>query len=80
MPQGLFFNLDAATLATMQADWLACFHSISIGHQSYSLAGRTFTRANLEEVSKVLSEISSALEYKRGNLVRKVYADMSNST
>lgn len=80
MIQGLFVNIDAATLATMQADWLACLHSVAIGNQSYSIAGRSFTRANLKEVSETLGEISYALQLKSGNLQRVTYADLSNGS
>lgn len=79
MIEGLFVNLDAATLATMKTEWLACLSAIATAHQSYSIAGRTFTRANLKEVSNMLGEISYAQKLLSGESVRTVYADMSNS-
>lgn len=78
MIEGLFIHLDVDTLTEMQADWKACLKAISVGHQSYSIAGRSFTRANLPEVSKMVSEISYALKVKQGTLTRTVYADLSN--
>ena len=61
----------------MQAAWLACLNTIAVGQQSYNIAGRSFTRANLAEVSDVLGEISFALKLNSGGLQRTVYADMS---
>lgn len=75
--EGIFANLDAATLTTMQAEWQTCLSAIAAGHQSYSMAGRTFTRADLAEVSKTLGEISFALQLKSGGIVRTVYSDLS---
>lgn len=75
--EGLFVNLDAATLTTMLAQWQTCLTAISIGHQSYSFAGRTFTRAQLAEVSKMVAELSFALRVNNGGLQCTVYSDMS---
>ena len=76
--QGLFVHVDAATLATMLTEWQACLTSIAVGQQSYSIAGRSFTRANLAEVANMVAEISFALKISRGTLQRQVYVDMSS--
>lgn len=78
MVEGKFVALDVPTLQTMQTQWLACLAAISVAHQSYSIAGRSFTRANLAEVSDVLAEISYALKLNSGGLKRVVYSDMSH--
>lgn len=77
--KGIFVNLDAATLATMKAEWTACLSSIAVAHQSYSIAGRTFNRANLAEVAAMVAEISYAQSLKSGTLLRTVYSDMSGT-
>lgn len=77
MVEGLFVNLDVPTLTTMLAQWQACLTAISTGHQSYSMAGRSFTRADLPEVSKIIGEISYALRLNSGQIRRTTYADMS---
>jgi len=77
--QGLFLHIDAATLTTMLAEWQACLTSIAVGQQSYSIAGRSFTRANLAEVANMVGEISFALKVQNGTLHRAVYSDMSNT-
>jgi len=78
MVEGIYLALDVPTLTTMLADWQACLKAIATAHQSYSIAGRSFTRANLSEVSKQVAEISYALKMNTGGLTRVVYADMSN--
>jgi hypothetical protein len=77
MPQGLFIHLDSATLSELKTDYVAALKAIAVGNQSYSIAGRTFTRANLREVSDTLAEIAYAVQLKSGSLVRTVRADMS---
>lgn len=77
--QGLFVGLDSATLATMKTEWLACLSAIATAHQSYTIAGRTFTRANLTEVSRMVREITYAQELAGGDAVRFTRADMSNT-
>jgi hypothetical protein len=74
---GKFVNLDVATLATMLAQWQACLTAIASGHQSYSMAGRTFTRADLASVSDMVGELAFALKSNNGGLTRTVYPDMS---
>lgn len=78
MVSGIFVHLDLTILQTMQIEWLACLSSIATGQQSYSIAGRTFTRANLKEVSETVSEIAYAIKLNSGGIARTVYSDMSN--
>lgn len=77
---GVFRFLPIATLQTMQVEWTACLSAIATAHQSYSIAGRSFTRANLKEVQGVLEEILWAIELKSGRIQQVVYSDMSNSS
>lgn len=76
--QGIFVHLDLATLTAMQTQWTACLAAIATAHQSYSIAGRSFTRANLAEVSQTVGEIAYAISRKNGTVVRTVYADFSH--
>ena len=75
--EGIFVNLDVATLTTMLAQWQACLTAIAAGHQSYSMAGRSFTRADLAEVSNMVGELAYALRRNSGGLATTTYADMS---
>jgi hypothetical protein len=79
MIQGLFFGLPVATLQKMQSQWQDCLTAIATAHQSYSIAGRQFTRANLAEVSQMLGEVTAALNRATGSTITTVYSDMSNS-
>lgn len=78
MVSGKFIGLSTATLTTMLAEWQACLTSIATANQSYSLAGRSFTRANLSEVSDMVAELQYAINLSAGTTVRRTYADMSN--
>ncbi len=71
--QGLFWGMDAATLATMQTQWQACLAAIATAGQSYSIAGRTFSRANLAEVAQMLAEVNSALQRANGSRTTQTY-------
>lgn len=77
MVTGKFIGLDAATLTEMQADWKAALKAIAVGNQSYTIAGRTFTRANLSEVAEMVAEINRALTIANGGITT-TYADMSS--
>lgn len=75
---GAFVGLDAATLATMRTEWLACLTAIATAHQAYQIGGRNFTRANLKEVRDTLGEINYAYSILTGTRLTETYADMSN--
>lgn len=63
----------------MLTEWQTCLSAIATAHQSYSIGGRSFTRANLTEVSNMVAELSYAVELNGGTVHRVVYADMSGS-
>lgn len=61
-----FVGLTSPQLATLQAAYLQCLTDIATAGQSYTM-GRTFTRANLSEVRKTLSEINNAIRFTSGS-------------
>lgn len=65
--------MDAATLTIMQTQWQNCLAAIATAGQNYSLGGRTFTRANLAEVSMTLAEVNSALARANGSRTTQTY-------
>ena len=75
--QGLFFGLDAATLTTLKSNYVACLTAIAVAGQSYSISGRTFTRANLSDVTKTLAEIQAALDRVGGTRSTQTYPNFS---
>lgn len=78
--EGLFFGLDAATLATLKADYVTCLSAIAVAGQSYSISGRTFTRANLKEVAQLLAEVQAAIDRAAGTRVTAAYANFNRGT
>lgn len=73
--KGDFYYLDASTLTQLKTDYTACLTAIATGAQSYTIGGRSFTRAQLAEVRQTLAEIVAAQRYQAGNRVRTVYPD-----
>ena len=80
MVTGKFRLLTLATLQAMLPQWLACLNAIAVAHQSYSIAGRQFTRANLGEVSDMVAEIQHAISFQQGAVKNVVYSDMSSGS
>ncbi len=70
--KGTFYGYPLATLQTMQTTWNAALTAIAI-NQSYSLAGRSLTRANLKDVLDTLAEIQSAIDRANGVRVTQTY-------
>jgi hypothetical protein len=56
-----FIGLDAAKLTELQTAYLQVLLDIAQGGKSYTVPGRTFTRADLGEVKETLAEINAAI-------------------
>jgi hypothetical protein len=69
-----FYGLPASTLINLRDKYVACLEAIAVAGASYSIAGRSFTRANLAEVSQTIKELQSALDSVNGTRVRKTMA------
>ena len=66
-----FFGLPLATLQSLQEKYITCLEAIAVAGASYSIAGRSFTRANLTEVSNIIGQLQSAIEYASGSRVKR---------
>jgi len=77
--QGIFFGLDLASLTALKTNYLTCLNAIAVAGQSYSISGRTFTRANLAEVSQLLAETQTAIERLNGTRATQVYPRFGTS-
>ena len=66
-----FFGLPLATLQELQTDFTACLKAIAVAGASYSIAGRSFTRANLAEVAHTIKELQAAIENQSGSRVTR---------
>lgn len=75
MIDGSFVYLPLATLQTIQAQCLACLADNFQAHQSYSIAGRNITRANVGQVSEILQGVSFAIAEVSGTRRRFTVAD-----
>ena len=60
-----FVGLDTATLTTLKTQCVAALSAI-LTNQSYSLNGRSVTRANLNEVKDMVGQIQAALDVATG--------------
>ena len=71
-----FIGLDAATLATLKAEVLACLSAI-LKNQSYALNGRSMTRANLNDVKATLGQLQSALDIANATTAQPTYVSFT---
>jgi hypothetical protein len=67
-----YFGLPLATLQSLQTQFIACLEAIAVAGASYSIAGRSFTRANLGEVAQTIKELQAAIDNARGPRVKRV--------
>jgi hypothetical protein len=67
-----YFGLPLATLTSLQTQFIACLEAIAVAGASYSIAGRSFTRANLGEVAQTIKELQAAIDSARGTRVKRV--------
>ncbi len=71
--QGKFYGLPANVLTSMLTTFTTALTAVATTGQSYSIAGRTFTRANLTELSNMIAEIQAALNRANGTAVNQTY-------
>lgn len=80
MLTGCFIGLDAATLSSLQTNYLNAIQACAVAGQSYAIGGRSFTRANLDELKKTLQEIQFAQNALNGRLVRRTVGRYRNAS
>ena len=62
MASGSFVGLPLATLTSLRDKYVSCLEAIAVAGASYSIAGRSFSRANLTEVRNTIEELSYAIK------------------
>lgn len=77
MARSTFFGLPIATLQELRDDYLAAIKAIATNGVSYSIGGRSLSRANLTEVRDTLADILCAIDRVSGTRRRTLYADFS---
>ena len=58
MAKGDFIGLPLATLTSLRDKYVTCLEAIAVAGSSYSIAGRSFSRANLGEVRDTIAELT----------------------
>lgn len=70
-----FYNLTSLELSSLRTKYLACLEAIATAGQSYSIDGRSFTRADLDKVKKIIEEIGAAQQKQSGKTSRRTFTD-----
>ena len=65
MAGNAFIGLPIGTLLTLQSTYIDCLTALA-SNQSYSLNGRSLTRASLRDVQETLSNINAAVALGQG--------------
>jgi hypothetical protein len=78
MANGDFIGLPLATLTSLRDKYVTCLEAIAVAGSSYSIAGRSFSRANLGEVSSTIAELTLAIQSATGQRVRTTYANFGS--
>ena len=74
MASGSFVGLPLATLTSLRDKYVSCLEAIAVAGVSYSIAGRSFSRANLTEVRNTIEELSYAIKLADGTRTLTTYA------
>jgi hypothetical protein len=77
MARSDFFGLPVATLEELRDDYVAAIKAVATNGVSYSIGGRSLSRANLTEMRTTLGDILAALSRASGTRRRTVLADFS---
>lgn len=72
-----YIYFQPADLQALKTSCLACLQDNFTAHQSYTIAGRTITRANIGQVSAILASVNYAIEYQSGKIKRTAVANFS---
>jgi hypothetical protein len=74
MASGSFVGLPLATLTSLRDKYVTCLEAIAVAGASYSIAGRSFSRANLGEVTNTIAELNLAIRVATRTQVYHTYA------
>lgn len=73
-----FLDLDLATLNTLYADTLEAFKAC-LRNQSYSLNGKSVTRADINSLKQTLGDIKAAIDYQNGNTTDTTFVSFTGN-
>ena len=73
-----FASLSVGQLSALQTAYLDCVTALA-ANQSYSLNGRSLTRASLPQVTQTLGQINAALAIANGTSTTVSYVSFTGS-
>jgi len=77
MARSDFYGLPVATLTELRDEYVSAIKAVATNGVSYSIGGRSLSRANLTEMRNTLGDLTAALDRASGSRRRTLYADFS---
>jgi hypothetical protein len=77
MARSDFFGLPVATLEELRDDYIAAIKAVATNGVSYSIGGRSLSRANLTEMRNTLGDIQAAIANASGARRRTLHASFA---
>ena len=75
-----FVGVDAATLQTLRTNYLQVLTDIAKTGKSYAFPGLSLTRADINDVTKILGQLRTALDIAAGTTSQVAYATIRTNT
>jgi hypothetical protein len=73
-----FYGLDVATLQTLKSKTLDAIQAVLL-NQSYSLNGKSVSRADLAQLNQMLGTIVDAIDYNSGNTTDSTFVSFNGN-
>ena len=77
MARSDFYGLPVATLEQLRDEYVAAIKAVAVNGVSYSIGGRSLSRANLTEMRNTLGDLTAALDHASGSRRRTTYASFA---
>ena len=77
MARSDFYGLPTATLEELRDEYINAIKAVATNGVSYSIGGRSLSRANLTEMRNTLGDILAAINLASGSRRRTTYASFS---
>ena len=79
MARSDFYGLPVATLTELRDEYVNAIKAVATNGVSYSIGGRSLSRANLTEMRNTLGDLTAAIDRASGSRRRTLYADFSGA-
>jgi hypothetical protein len=77
MARSDFYGLPVATLTELRDEYVAAIRAVATNGVSYSIGGRSLSRANLTEMRNTLGDVMAALDRASGSRRRTLHASFA---